>query len=55
MPSSPSASRDICHQLTLYFAVTYTIQRLILQAKAQRLAASPQQGINDPGTRTPTR
>ena len=27
--------------LTLYFAVTYTIQRFILQAKAQRLAAGP--------------
>ena len=40
--------------LTLYFAVTYTIQRLILQAKAQRLAASPEQGVNDPGSRTPS-
>ena len=39
--------------LTLYFAVTYTIQRLILQAKAQRIAASRQQDISDPGTRTP--
>jgi hypothetical protein len=39
--------------LTLYFAVTYTIQRLILQAKAQRIANSPQQNINDPGTPTP--
>ena len=27
--------------LTLYFAVTYTIQRLILQVKAQRIAATP--------------
>jgi hypothetical protein len=35
--------------LTLYFAVTYTIQRLILQAKAQRLADGPQQDIGDPG------
>jgi hypothetical protein len=40
--------------LTLYFAVTYTIQRLILQAKAQRIANSPQQDVNDPGTRTPS-
>jgi hypothetical protein len=38
--------------LTLYFAVTYTIQRLILQAKAQRIAASPHQDISDPGSRT---
>jgi hypothetical protein len=37
--------------LTLYFAVTYTIQRFILQAKAQRLAAGPRQDISDPGTR----
>jgi hypothetical protein len=37
--------------LTLYFAVTYTIQRLILQAKAQRIAASPPQNINAPGSR----
>jgi hypothetical protein len=41
--------------LTLYFAVTYTIQRLILQAKAQRIENSPQQDITDPGTRTPSR
>lgn len=41
--------------LTLYFAVTYTIQRLILQARAQRIANSPHQDINDPGTRTPSR
>ena len=34
--------------LTLYFAVTYTIQRLILQAKAQQLAAAPEQDISDP-------
>lgn len=40
--------------LTLYFAVTYTIQRLILQAKADRIANSPQQGAGDPGTRTPS-
>jgi len=40
--------------LTLYFAVTYTIQRLILQAKAQRLANAPQQDIGDPGTRAPS-
>jgi hypothetical protein len=29
--------------LTLYFALTYTIQRFILQAKAQRIADSPHQ------------
>lgn len=40
--------------LTLYFAVTYTIQRVILQAKAQRIAGSPRQDINDPGTPTPS-
>jgi threonine/homoserine efflux transporter RhtA len=40
--------------LTLYFAVTYTIQRLILQAKAQRLADAPQRNIKDPGTRAPS-
>jgi hypothetical protein len=38
--------------LTLYFAVTYTIQRLILQAKADRIANSPQQDVSDPGTPT---
>ncbi len=27
--------------LTLYFAVTYTIQRLILQARAQRIEVRP--------------
>jgi hypothetical protein len=41
--------------LTLYFAVTYTLQRLILQAKADRIANSPQQDVADPGTRTPSR
>jgi len=40
--------------LTLYFAVTYTIQRLILQAKADRIATSPRQNVNDPGTPTPS-
>ena len=40
--------------LTLYFAVTYTIQRLILQTKAQRLADSPQRDTSDPGPRTPS-
>ena len=40
--------------LTLYFAVTYAIQRLILQAKAQRIAGTPQQDISEPGTRTPS-
>jgi hypothetical protein len=32
--------------LTLYFAVTYTIQRFILQAKAQRIAGAGQQHAN---------
>ena len=40
--------------LTLYFAVTYTIQRLILQARADRIAAGPHQDTSDPGTRTPS-
>jgi hypothetical protein len=40
--------------LTLYFAVTYTIQRLILQAKADRIATSPRQNVTDPGTPTPS-
>jgi hypothetical protein len=40
--------------LTLYFAVTYTIQRFILQAKAQRLANSPRQDVGDPGTHAPS-
>jgi hypothetical protein len=40
--------------LTLYFAVTYTLQRLILQAKADRIARSPQQNVDDPGSRTPS-
>jgi hypothetical protein len=40
--------------LVLYFAVTYAIQRLILQAKAQRIAGAPRQDIGDPGTRTPS-
>jgi hypothetical protein len=35
--------------LTLYFAVTYTIQRFILQAKAQRIANGPL-GDGQPGT-----
>jgi len=39
--------------LVLYFAVTYTIQRLILQARSQRLAGAPQD-IRDPGARTPS-
>jgi len=41
--------------LTLYFAVTYTIQRLILQAKAQRLADAPQRDISARDTHTPSR
>jgi hypothetical protein len=41
--------------LVLYFAVTYTIQRLILQARAQRLAATPRQDSSHHGTRTPAR
>jgi hypothetical protein len=40
--------------LTLYFALTYTIQRFILQAKAQRIAQAPRQDVGDPGTRTPS-
>ncbi len=40
--------------LTRYFAVTYTIQRLILQAKAQRIANSPRQDFSDSGARTPS-
>ena len=40
--------------LTLYFAVTYTIQRLILQVKAQRIANSPRQDVSDPDARTPS-
>jgi hypothetical protein len=38
--------------LTLYFAVTYTIQRFILQAKAQRIADGSHQDVGDRGTRT---
>jgi hypothetical protein len=38
----------------MHFAVTYTIQRLILQAKAQRIANSPLQDVSDPGARTPS-
>jgi hypothetical protein len=30
------------------------LQRLILQAKAQRIANGPQQNIGDPGTRAPS-
>jgi len=40
--------------LTLYFAVTYTIQRLILQARSQRLAGTPQPDVSSPGARTPS-
>jgi len=40
--------------LTLYFAVTYRMQRLILQAKAKRIANSPRQDVSDPGARTPS-
>jgi hypothetical protein len=40
--------------LTLYFAVTYTIQRLILQARAQRIAGRPGQDVSDPGTHAPS-
>ena len=39
--------------LTLYFAVTYTIQRFILQAKAQRIADGPGQDPGDPGSHAP--
>lgn len=34
--------------LTLYFAVTYTIQRVILQARAQRIATGGQQDVGTP-------
>lgn len=39
--------------LTLYFAVTYLIQRLILQARADRLnsGSGSRPGASDPGTR----
>jgi hypothetical protein len=40
--------------LTLYFAVTYTIQRFILQAKAQRIADGPHQDVGNPGTHAPS-
>jgi hypothetical protein len=40
--------------LVLYFAVTYTIQRLILQAKAQRIAGAPRQDVGDPSTHAPS-
>jgi hypothetical protein len=33
-------------------AVTYTIQRLILQARAQRIDAGPRPDLGDLGTRT---
>jgi len=38
--------------LVLYFAVTYTIQRFILRAKAQRIAEAPRPDAN---ARTPSR
>jgi hypothetical protein len=38
--------------LTLYFAVTYTIQRLILQARADRIGSGPRPDVSHPGTRT---
>ena len=41
--------------LTLYFAITYTIQRLILQARADRLGSGPRPGASDPGTRASSR
>ena len=34
--------------LTLYFAVTYAIQRVILQARAQRISAGGQQDLGTP-------
>jgi hypothetical protein len=40
--------------LTLYFAVTYTIQRFFLQAKAQRIAGAPHQDVGDPSTHAPS-
>lgn len=36
--------------LVLYFAVTYTIQRLILQARAQRIPGASQQDAGTPTT-----
>ena len=41
--------------LTLYFAITYTIQRLILQARADRLGSASRPGASDPGPRTSSR
>jgi len=41
--------------LTLYFAVTYTIQRLILQARADRIGSGPRPDISKPGARTSSR
>lgn len=38
--------------LTLYFAVTYTIQRLILTARAQRLPGTADTDLSGPGHRT---
>ena len=40
--------------LTLYFAVTYTIQRFILQAKAQRIGDGPHQDVGEPGAHAPS-
>jgi hypothetical protein len=40
--------------LTLYFAVTYTIQRFILQAKAQRIVDGRRRDVGDPGTHAPS-
>jgi hypothetical protein len=41
--------------LILYFAITYTIQRLILQARAGRLGSASRPGASDPGTRASSR
>jgi hypothetical protein len=38
--------------LTLYFAVTYTVQRLVLQRRAQRITAAGQQDARTPTTRS---
>jgi len=41
--------------LLLYLGVTFTIQRLILQARAQRIGAGPRPDLSDLGTRTSSR
>jgi len=53
-PGEVSVESVTAASLVLYFAVTYTIQRLILQAKAQRIAGAPRQDVGDPGTHAPS-